>query len=294
VGVALVVLVQEVGGAELVATLLGADAGWALLSLLLFLLPVLGNAMSLRAVAPLPLPWGLTTVAQLATTVGNLVTPANLGGLATTVRYLQRRGVPTAGAAGAVGAVHGTSVLLTVVVAVPLLATSGRLHAVVDSALGSNAVTAGAVVAALLIAPALLLCSPRLRHRAGSALRAVLEPFRRGTTTPGRMGVVMAGHAVALLGTAAALAAALRAFDASLPWGDLILIVSASGVLAGVVPVPGGAGAAELVLAAQLTAAGLDPALALTAAVLYRLVSFYARVPVGWAAFSWLRRAGHL
>ncbi|MFI5593770.1 YbhN family protein [Amycolatopsis sp. NPDC051758] len=289
-----VAFVRTVGSGELAEVFGSAEPVWICASLAVFLVPLLGNVLALRAVAPVRLPWGLTTVAQLAGSFGNLVAPGNLGGMATNVRFLHRRGVATAGAAGAVGAVQAAAVLVTVALALPGLVSSGRLADVAGSAV--LVPVAMIVAAVLLVGGALLRCTAtgrRLAGRARSVGAATLAAFRRAVADPGRACVTVAGNLLVTLGSTAALAAAVQAFGATVSFGDLLLVVAGS-ALTGVVPLPGGAGGAEVILAAQLTAVGLEPPVALAVAVLYRLVTFWSRVPVGWLAFSWLRRAGHL
>ncbi|MEU0528911.1 lysylphosphatidylglycerol synthase transmembrane domain-containing protein [Amycolatopsis tolypomycina] len=291
--VALVSFVRTAGVADLGAVFGTADPAWVFAAVAVFLVPLFGNVLALRAVAPVRLPWGLTTAAQLAGAFGNLVAPANLGGMATNVRFLHRRGVATTGAAGAVGAAQAAAVAVTVTLALPGLIASGRLAGA--GALVSVPVLT-IVVLVLLAAAAALRCTATGRRWTGrvrSVAAATLTAFRLALATPGRAGLALAGNLLVTLGTTAALAAAVQAFGATLSFGDLLLVVAGS-ALAGVLPVPGGAGGAEVILAAQLTALGLQPPVALAAAVLHRVVTFWSRVPVGWFAFARLRRAGHL
>ena len=153
------------------------------------------------------------------------------------------------------------------------------------------------IVAAVLVAFGLALgCTPAGR-RWGSRLRSVavatFASFRFALAAPGRAGLAVAGNLLVTLGSTAALAAAVQAFGATASFGDLLLVVAGSAV-AGALPLPGGAGGAEVILAAQLTAVGLQPPVAFAVAVLYRVVTFWSRIPVGWLAFAWLRRSGHL
>ena len=62
--------------------------------------------------------------------------------------------------------------------------------------------------------------------------------------------------------------------------------------LGSVVPTPGGLGAVEAALAAGLTATGMAAATAVSAVLLFRLLTFWLPVPVGWAAFNYLQRRG--
>ena len=56
------------------------------------------------------------------------------------------------------------------------------------------------------------------------------------------------------------------------------------------VPTPGGLGAVEAALSAGLTAAGLPGITAVSAVLLYRTVTFWLPVPLGWVALTYLQR----
>ena len=51
-----------------------------------------------------------------------------------------------------------------------------------------------------------------------------------------------------------------------------------------------GLGAVEAALTAGLTAAGLPGAVALSSVLLYRLLTFWLPVPIGWVALKYLER----
>ena len=59
-------------------------------------------------------------------------------------------------------------------------------------------------------------------------------------------------------------------------------------------PTPGGLGAVEAALAAGLTAAGLDGGLAVSAVLLFRLVTFWLPTIPGYLSFNWLTKKGAL
>ncbi len=59
-------------------------------------------------------------------------------------------------------------------------------------------------------------------------------------------------------------------------------------------PTPGGLGAVEAALAAGLTAAGLDAGTAVSAVLLYRLITFWLPTVPGYLALNRLTREGLL
>ena len=56
------------------------------------------------------------------------------------------------------------------------------------------------------------------------------------------------------------------------------------------IPVPGGVGPIEATLTVGMTAIGVSAAVALSAAVTFRLATFYLQIPIGWVAFEYMQR----
>jgi uncharacterized membrane protein YbhN (UPF0104 family) len=89
-------------------------------------------------------------------------------------------------------------------------------------------------------------------------------------STPRKLFLVRGGSIGAQLLNSLGLGAALLAYGASLPFGQLILVVTGAGFISSLVPVPGGIGVAEASLIAGLTALGVPPD-GVRAVVTYRL-----------------------
>jgi uncharacterized protein (TIRG00374 family) len=83
----------------------------------------------------------------------------------------------------------------------------------------------------------------------------------------------------------------IDAFGGSVPWALVAVLVLAGTAIGSAAPTPGGIGAVEAVLVAGLTAAaGLNGATALSAVLLFRLLTFWLPVLPGWLAFAMLQR----
>ena len=82
----------------------------------------------------------------------------------------------------------------------------------------------------------------------------------------------------------------MRAFGGSLALTSAAVVYLTGSALGSVVPTPGGLGAVEAALAAGLTATGMAAATAVSAVLLFRLLTFWLPVPLGSVAFSYLRR----
>jgi uncharacterized membrane protein YbhN (UPF0104 family) len=274
----------------------------------------LASALALRAASGTRLPWGESYLNQLAAATANRLTPGGLGGAALNARYLVRRGVPAARAAGAlaalslVGAVADLLMLLGVASLTALsgpwrapgagslpAAVSGDLsrwggvvarHAVPIIAAGALAVVLGALV--------LRSSRPRPRtRRAFHALRAgfvELVALRRRPRDLLVMATASAGTTLVLGGALLAtlvLVAGPAVLDRALPVLAAYLIGAA---LASAVPVPGGVGTTDAALVGALLTAGIRPGQAVPAVLLFRVVTHWAPAGLGLLAVRRLRR----
>lgn len=136
-----------------------------------------------------------------------------------------------------------------------------------------------------------------LRWSAGLALvRARRGVFTVVRASWHRLSLGMVGY-LGLL--ALLLLLCLRAFGDS---SSLALAAAAVGIerLATAVPItPGGAGAGEIALIGCLTAGGVDPVVAVSVALTYRLFTFFLEIPAGFAVagiwrLGWRRRLAQL
>jgi uncharacterized membrane protein YbhN (UPF0104 family) len=90
---------------------------------------------------------------------------------------------------------------------------------------------------------------------------------------------------------AACLVACIAALGIPVPWRGILVIYGLTQVSACLPITPGGLGVVEGSLAALLVAYGVHADSALAVVLLYRIVSFWALVPVGWGAWFGLELA---
>jgi uncharacterized protein (TIRG00374 family) len=129
-----------------------------------------------------------------------------------------------------------------------------------------------------------------LRARLAPALGQVLPRLLEVIQQPRKLAEGIGG---ALLLTACyilCLTACVLAFGGSIAITSAAVVYLTGSALGSAVPTPGGLGAVEAALSAGLTATGLPGATAVSAVLLFRTLTFWLPVPVGWAAFSYLQR----
>jgi uncharacterized protein (TIRG00374 family) len=88
------------------------------------------------------------------------------------------------------------------------------------------------------------------------------------------------------LATCACLVACIWAVHGSVPWHGILVAFAAAQVFASIPITPGGIGIVEGGLTALLVAYGMPTQVALAAVLLFRAVSFWALVPIGWGVWG--------
>ena len=147
---------------------------------------------------------------------------------------------------------------------------------------------------ALAVSVVLVLAVPKVRARVLPGLRDALLGLWSVARVRRKRLEVFGGSIASELLYAVALGATCLAYGVHLNLGQLIFINTSASVLSGVVPVPGGIGAAEAALSAGLIAMGVDQSTAFAIAITQRLCTFY--LPPIWGYFSlrWLGEKGYL
>ncbi|MCM3897265.1 MULTISPECIES: lysylphosphatidylglycerol synthase transmembrane domain-containing protein [Gordonia] len=268
------------------------DWWWALLGLAASMLTYVGAAAALWACADgLTSMWRLT-VMQFANTFAATTTPAGVGGLALSTRFLQKAGLGGVRATTAVALQQSVQVIVHVVLLLFFTAvagTSADLSHFVPSATVLYLV-AGIVLGAL----GLFLFIPKLRHWLGASLgpklREVLADLRAVAREPRRLAIITLGCGATTLGGALALWASVHAFGGTVSFITVTVVTMVGGTLASAAPTPGGVGAVEAALIGGLAAFGVPSAVAVPGVLLYRVLTCWLPVFVGWPVMHWLTR----
>jgi uncharacterized membrane protein YbhN (UPF0104 family) len=286
-------LLGQLGRVSLLSTFRSADWRWTLLALALSGVTYLGAAFSLSGYVPDRLRFRPLVLAQLAGSFVTLVTPAAVGGAALNVRYLQRRKVPAAVAAASVGLSQVVAFVLHIVLLVVFAAITGSQD---HSLQPPNWVYF--VIAALVVIVLAVVAIPAgrrlIRARLAPVLGQVLPRLLAVVQQPRKLAEGMGGMLLLTGAYILCLAACIRALGGSASIASIAVVYLTGSALGSAVPTPGGLGAVEAALSAGLTAAGLPGATSVSAVLLFRTLTFWLPVPVGWGAFNYLERHEYL
>ncbi|WP_163186545.1 flippase-like domain-containing protein [Cellulosimicrobium sp. SL-1] len=270
-----------------------ANPWFAVLSFALGILTWVGAALTLAAFSPKRLSMWRVTLTQAAGSYIALAAPAGIGPAALNLRLLTKRGISTPMAVATVALVQVSQFVVTILILVVLSVFTGEGGLVqlpsttVLLAIGGVAL---AVLATLLV--------PAVRTWALAKIRPTVQQvwprLSEMLGQPGRLALGFAGNIVMTLGYVLAFDAALAAFGQELDLVDVAVIYLVGNAAGAAVPTPGGLGAIELALIAGLTAAQVPPAIATSVAMLFRVATYWARIPIGWFAMRFLQKKGDL
>lgn len=275
------------------ATIVGeAQWGWVGAALAFSALTYFAAAMSLLGFVPERVPFLRTVVAQVAGSFVKLVAPAAVGGVALNTRFLQRAGIRPGLAVASVGA----SQLFGLASHILLLLAFGYLTGTekTPEMTPSRTVIAGLLTVAVLVL--VVTAVPFLRKFVATRVRALFAGVvPRMLDVLQRPQKLMTGIGGMLLLTGCfvmCLDASIRAFGGgqAISYASIAVVFLAGNALGSAAPTPGGIGAVETTLTLGLIAAGLDKEVAISAVLLFRLMTFWLPVLPGWISFNYLTR----
>lgn len=287
--VAVVVLLTSISFTEVAEAVRNANPAWMVAAFLMGLLTFVGAAMALVAFSSTRLSLWRTVLVQVAASVVTLVAPAGIGPAALNLRYLTRERISVPLGVATVGLVQVSQFVTTVLLLVVVALITGS----VGSVSAPSPAVIGAIVGGVAIVGVLLLV-PRVRAwvwvKVSPTLQQVWPRLVSVASNPRRLVFGIAGNLLVTAGYVGAFGASLAAFGHSLPLTSLAITYLASNSIGAIVPSPGGIGPVELALTGGLTVVGIPYATAVSTAVLFRLMTFWGRVPLGWAALRYLQR----
>ncbi|MBD8079632.1 flippase-like domain-containing protein [Cellulosimicrobium arenosum] len=291
--VAVSVIVTTINFEEVTAAVAEANPWWAVGSFLLGILTWIGAALTFVAFSSTRLPMWRATLTQAAGSFVALATPAGIGPAALNLRMLTKRGVATPVAVATVALVQVSQFIVTIVILVVLSVFTGDGGLVqlpsttVLLAIGGVAL---AVLATLLVPAVRTWVLAKIRP----TIQQVWPRLSDMLSQPGRLAVGLGGNVIMTLGYVLAFDAALAAFGQELSLVDVAVIYLVGNAAGAAVPTPGGLGAIEAALTLGLTTAGVPVALATSATLLFRVATYWARIPFGWVAMRYLQKKGDL
>jgi glycosyltransferase 2 family protein len=267
-----------------------ADWRWGAVALVLSALTYVGAAFALTGFVLERLKFVQTLLTQVACSFVTLVTPAAVGGVALNLRYLRKEKVASADAVASVGTSQVVAFALHLILLVVFIAVTGSSHDTSVRPPDWTYIALAVLVSVALVVLAVPAGRKLLLSRLTSTLSQVIPRLLDIAQQPAKLAEGVGGTLLVDAAYISCLAVSVRAFGGSLPFSAVAVVYLTGSAIGSAVPTPGGIGAVEAALSAGLTAAGLHGTLAFSSVLLFRTVTFWLPVPLGWLALNYLQR----
>lgn len=287
--IAVFIVVGSLNFNDIVTTVRSANLWWMLASAVLACLIWVGSAVPLVALSPEKLSLRETLVAQVAASIITIVAPAGVGPAALNLRYLRKRRVPTAMAVTTVTLMQISQALITIILLLLVMVIAGSSLSVsvpYGTILG--------VVAVVMVAVGIIVAVPKVRRWIWSKIQPTWQQVYPRLLwiigQPRRLAAVVGGNLLMNIGYVGSFWTALLAMGGSLNFSTVSITYLTANAAGSFIPSPGGIGTVETALTSGLTVAGISSSVAIATALLYRLVTFYGRIPFGWLAMKYMEK----
>jgi undecaprenyl-diphosphatase len=268
-----------------------ANLLWLTASLVASALTYICSLYVFRAAAPDSGSFRPLLLLQIASSFANRFTPAGLGSVALSIRYLQKCGSNIT-AASTVSAIIRLAGLFSGLLFLPILFVYARqvpMHLVsppkgVPLLLG---------ILGILILSGIIVAIPRLRKRVGSITHQVIASLRaiRGW----RQIVPLVAWSLALtLAYGFCLYFALLGVGVRMDFLHVLLVFVIGTVVGNAAPTPGSIGGIEAALVSGLAVFGAPTEPAIAGVLIYRILSFWLPILPGYVAFRVLRKENYI
>ena len=272
-----------------------ANLLYAVPIILMMISTYLSGAMSLMGAVTIDLVYSRTVAVMFGQSYLNRFTPANAGGMAMRVRYLQLNGLDTAVSASAIALTSGASGVAQVVTIVVFLIWGGSSDKLSDFEFPDI----GTIVVVILIVG--LIATLFMITRFGrtviwpwvsAAMSKVRESISDLLKRPAKLGQLFGGALLGKLANVVSFWASMQAFgvDISFPKAGAMYIIATT--IGSAVPTPGGVGGVEAALTAALIAYGVDNATAAAIVLFFRTLTFWLPTIPGYGFFRYTQAKG--
>lgn len=288
IGLSTFYLLPEIGGLTLSLKTLGqANFGWLFLALLATITTFFMSTYVVLGSTFKPLPFKLTLVLQLATTVVSRITPKGVGAVALIEQYLERSGLSRSAATISTTMIYavGAIVHIILLVSVILLVDYGDIDV-----WSGNQNYIHIFIGILVLLSFLALLYKAKSNLIKQWLTELVKTIRVGLKHPKNIAQLFLGSAGITLSYTLAFYFSLQAFSSAVPFGIVFLVYLAGAALSSAAPTPGGLGALEAALVIGLAAADISLEQAVAGVLVFRLLTFWLPILPGFIALRYINK----
>jgi uncharacterized protein (TIRG00374 family) len=292
--VAAYLLLTQLGKVNLGEIFRDANTTWVLIGLGFSVLTYVSATLALSSVVPERISFWKTFQAQFAVSFAILVTPAPLGAVAINVRYLSKQGLSTAVGGASIAVTQALSFVSHIILLFITVVAAGTSSDFTFRP--PRTAIIGFLIVALTVTA--LLTIPNIRTWASQKVQPIFSQVVPRLSSlanqPAKLATGVFGVFFLNISYCLCLVASVRAFTPDASIAAIALVYLTASIVGQAAPTPGGLGAVEAALAAGLTAAGIDPGIAISATLIFRLLTFWLPTLPGWLSLRNLQRTGDL
>ncbi len=269
------------------------DLRWLLVAVAMMLGNYLGMTFGILGFVPERIPFRHAFGAQVALGFVRLLAPAAVSNMAINIRLLTKAELAAPLATASVAA-HQAGQWAVVFPLFAVLAVISGSSGTADLASGTTLIVAvGALAAAALVAfiPAVRRWLRTLwSDFTGQGLPRLLDVL----SDPRKLATAVGGILLQAVSMMACLYACLKAVGGNASVAGLAVVQLVGNTVGTAVPTPGGLGAVEAALAAGVSTLGVQATTAVTAVLVFRIVTFWLPILPGWVFWTQMQRRGLL
>lgn len=293
--IAVSVTVTQINPKEFITALQAANPWMAGLCFLFGIASWAGSALALGVfIEPQKRKPAAILASQAVGTFTTASMPAGVGPAVINLQYVRKCGYKTSSASAIMSAVVAVQAATIVVLLLIIGIFTGRNT--LSGMIPTNLIIALIGIVVLLASIAMIL--PWTRRLILERLVPTILTFGRQLldllTRPQTIAVASFGWLLQSVLLGLSFWAALLAFGQHTHPIETIFIFVLTNTVASAVPTPGGLGAIEAALALGFTSLGIPYAVALSATLLFRLLTYWLRLPIGAVALQWMNKTGAL
>jgi uncharacterized protein (TIRG00374 family) len=292
---ALIPLFTSVDYAEIWQVLQNADPVLVVLAFIVGHLQFIPSATSTMFAVSVTLPFWPLLALQFASQFISLAIPSSAGRVAMNATFIHKFGVPVAGAI-AQGAIDGFAgfVVQAALILIILLTGDVDLGLEIDPAEVPWLLILGLLVLFVIGVVMTVLKVRAVRDRVMPVVGQAWDSLRMVLKEPTRAVGLLISNFVWWNVLGLTLWLLLEAIGTDISYGSALFAATATSLLAGFMPIPGGVGVAEATMTAILVAFGVEQSSAFAATAVYRAITFYLPALEGFFATRWLDRHDYI
>jgi uncharacterized protein (TIRG00374 family) len=272
-----------------------ADIWYVVPVTILALATAFTGALSLLGAVTTKLSFLRTTAVMYAQSFLNRFTPANAGGMAMRMRYLQLNGQDTTVAAAAVGLTSAASGIVQGILIVVFFIWGGTTDSFEDFSMPDVGTILIIVLVVGLIATGILFTHwgrTVIRPWIGDAIGKIRGTFGELARDPSKMAMLFGGALLGKMCNIFAFYLSCLAFDVDISFAKAGALFMVANTVGSAVPSPGGVGGIEAALTAVLIGFGVDSATAAAIVLFYRILTFWLPTLPGYGFLQYTQRKG--